>query len=318
MKHLSPRELAGLVVIGVALLSLTTWIVVNGAAYGQKDTQVATREPGDRFLSAPRPLEEEALKDVDFALLSQAAYQEKPGAKTGDQECDAEQALAKLGWTRWQGFPNDELSSKIAKSHLRIGVWQNDRRGIVAVGFGGTVFQDKADWRANFRWFLPFRNDEYTELVKEAGPAFVAEFTARQKTGTMSAIKQVVSTGHSLGGGLAQQFAYALPINNSVPRVTAVYAFDPSPVTGYYSVEPHIRCANSSGLYIDRIYERGEILATLRALTNAVYKPSSANPTIRQVRYNLFHSNPISGHSIADLACKLYRVTTRNQENAVK
>jgi hypothetical protein len=47
-------------------------------------------------------------------------------------------------------------------------------------------------------------------------------------------------------------------------------------------VEKDIRDYNKENLKIDRIYERGEILAILRAFTNFVYKPSAINPSIRQ------------------------------------
>jgi hypothetical protein len=77
-----------------------------------------------------------------------------------------------------------------------------------------------------------------------------------------------------------------------------VYAFDPSPVTGYFSVNYKLRRANRTGLLIDRIYERGEILAYVRSITNFVHVPSAKNAAIRQIRYNLFYSvNPFKGHS---------------------
>jgi hypothetical protein len=66
------------------------------------------------------------------------------------------------------------------------------------------------------------------------------------------------------GRWLAQQFAYSLPPDPDVPRLTRVFAFDPSPVTGFYSVPENTRNRNSQGLAIDRIYERGEILALLQ------------------------------------------------------
>ena len=117
---------------------------------------------------------------------------------------------------------------------------------------------------------------------------------------------QIFSTGHSLGGGLAQQFAYSLPPNPAVPRLTKVFAFDPSPVTGFYSVPERLRTDDSKGLLIDRIYERGEFLAYFRSLTNFFYKPTAVNPKIRQIRYNLWKTlNPFAGHSIAEFALKL-------------
>jgi pimeloyl-ACP methyl ester carboxylesterase len=150
--------------------------------------------------------------------------------------------------------------------------------------------------------------DEYTEIVKVFGPAFVTEFSRRAKEPGGSYLRDatIYSTGHSLGGGLAQQFAYSLPTGPGMQRVAQVYAFDPSPVTGFYSVDSRTRDINKNGLLIDRIYERGEILAIARSLTSSIYPPSAKNPSVRAVRYSLFYpANPISGHSMAELACKL-------------
>jgi hypothetical protein len=53
---------------------------------------------------------------------------------------------------------------------------------------------------------------------------------------------------------------------------------------------------------IDRIYERGEILALLRSITSVFWKPTARNATIRGVRYALFHAwNGVAAHSIGDL-----------------
>jgi pimeloyl-ACP methyl ester carboxylesterase len=177
----------------------------------------------------------------------------------------------------------------------------------VAVAFGGTVFKSGKDWKSNLRWFIPHHNDEYTQIVNEFGPAFVKEVVRREQEPEWAFLSnaKIYATGHSLGGGLAQQFAYSLPLDSRVPRVSKVFAFDPSPVTGFYSLPENTRNENSNGLEIDRIYERGEILALLRSLENFVYPASAINPKIRQVRYNLFSRRPISGHSMTDLACKL-------------
>jgi hypothetical protein len=87
-----------------------------------------------------------------------------------------------------------------------------------------------------------------------------------------------------------------------------VYAFDPSPVTGFFSVKKHLRDYDATKLAIDRIYERYGILAYVRSITNYFVPPSAENPTIRQLRYMLFPThNPISGHSIAEFASKLYQ-----------
>jgi hypothetical protein len=287
--------------------------LINGPAFKQRSDQVAIREPGKRFLGPPQPVAEEARKDLDFALLSQAAYQRKPDTESikADNYLDPDATLADLGWRRWENFPNDGLQKTIAISNLRVEVWENRTSSSIAVTFGGTVFTNLKDWKSNVRWFLPDRNDEYTDIVKTLAPAFANEFLTRKgQDPSFYSFACIFSTGHSLGGGLAQQFAYSLPIEKNV-RVTKVFAFDPSPVTGFYSVPESIRNNNSIGLSIDRIYERGEILAILRSLVNFFYPPSAENPTIRQVRYNLFSRAPIAGHSISKLAFKLKAVSLR-------
>ena len=114
------------------------------------------------------------------------------------------------------------------------------------------------------------------------------------------------------------------PLAERVPRISRIYAFDPSPVTGYYSVDVNTRTVNEhgmnepEGLWIDRILEKGEILSYLRAALTLVYFPSAADPAIEGVRFDLFPSlNPIESHSIDELACKLFEAATSTGRPAV-
>lgn len=279
----------------------------------QKPGQVAVRAIGDRFLSLSEHARTEAEKHWECAWLSVAAYGRTKPMRNRQAACEcpissvADTELHAAAWTRWKGFPDDELLSAIDSSHLRVEVWEKVKGDSVriAVAFGGTVFTSLPDWRSNLRWLLPKPDDEYTEIVNRLAPAFADELCRRIKDGRIpdAANVRVISTGHSLGGGLAQQFAYSLQEPPNLPRVTEVYAFDPSPVTGYYSVPAAQREHNSLGLAIDRIYERGEILALLRSLTSVFVRPSAENPSVRGARYMLFASvNPIAEHSMVKLA----------------
>jgi hypothetical protein len=306
MHKLSGLQLLGLSAIGVVAVSAILRVLIS-PAFRQQDNEVVIREPGERLLGRPQPLADEARKDVDFAFLSQAAYQRTANSKIEKTDCylNPDETLESSGWKRWTDFPDTTVLAKIEKSHLRVEVWENAQRDEVALAFGGTVFTNKADWRANLRWFMPTKQDEYTQIVEVLGPSFINEFLEREARGELRNTTKLFATGHSLGGGLAQEFAYSLPLNPSVPRVTQVYAFDPSPVTGYFSVDKGTRDINTKTLCIDRIYERGEILAILRSFTNFILPPSATNPVIRQIRYKLFSRAPITGHSISLLACKL-------------
>ena len=307
--HLGPLPLY--LGLGLLLMILGTYLRVrNSPAYNQKPDEIVERAPGARLLGAPEKALPEAKVDLDFALLSQAAYDKTPHGLNNPKPNvrSAETDLVARGWSLWPPFgENSGLPQKLQSAHLRVQVWVNPSSNAVAVTFGGTVVGNGKDWISNLRWFIPFHEDEYTETVHLFNPAFADEFVRIRTKMLEPESVTLYSTGHSLGGGLAQQFAYSLPVRPDVPRVGKVYAFDPSPVTGYFSVKSEIRRANRTGLLIDRIYERGEILAYVRSIVNFVRTPSAKNPEICQIRYNLFHTvNPFKGHSISELAALLW------------
>lgn len=287
--------------------SLPAWPILR--ALKQSATEVTVRDPGSRLLSAPRAIAPYAAEHWQFAWLADAAYGKTPAGEQAkaltdsSMHDDPESALKDAGWIKWVEFPDRHLHAIIDAAHLRVEIWEKQNPPMIAVAFGGTIWRNRMDWRANLRWFLPKTSDEYSTVVKTFAPAFVAVLAAYLASGHSLPNPTLYSTGHSLGGGLAQQFAYCLEPHGAVPRVHKVYAFDPSPVTGFWSVEQRIRDANRHGLLIDRIYERGEVLAVVRSVMSVLWRPSERNPTIRGVRYSLFRTcNPIAGHSMARMA----------------
>jgi hypothetical protein len=294
----------------LAILNLV-FFLTNKEAYRQEPDKIAVRPPGSRHLS--RQLEDarpRAIQHLEFAWISQAAY-EKAITDRGptDSTCpDPVESLQEAGWQLWKDFPEPKIHKKFEESHLRLEVWTNPEKRALAVGCGGTVFKSGKDWKSNLRWFTFKHNDEYTDIVETFAPA-LAERLDKMKYKPEWAFlhnSTFYATGHSLGGGLAQQLAYAQRSVKDLPRITTVYAFDPSPVTGFYTVDENLREQNKQGLTIERVYERGEILAVLRSFTSFVYKPSTENPVTKQVRYSLFRRvNPITGHSMSQLACKI-------------
>jgi hypothetical protein len=281
--------------------------VTGRKAFWQSPQEVFIREPGHRLLEGPQPVSAEAKKHWQFAWLSVAAYRRAPNSTAPGEADIADAALQKAGWVQWRDFPDAGLAARIRRSHLRVEVWENKSAKSVAVTFGGTVADNWRDWIANLRWIIPFHNDEYTKVVKDFCPAFVCALLKRISVSEDQNLDSFIlySTGHSLGGGLAQQFAYALPVpvNARIPRVSHVFAFDPSPVTGFYSVSKLTRDENKTGLKIDRIYQRGEALAPLRSLTSLFVPPSRRDPEIIGVRYNLFYSIVlIAAHNMRKLA----------------
>ncbi|GAB7546248.1 lipase family protein [Cupriavidus sp. 8B] len=320
---MSQTSIAAYLTTGVLSLLLQSC-----ASFRQTPEEVLSREPGERFLGHATPVVQEAKFHWEYAWLSEAAYAKSvesinqgatsaSAAKAGTAEQQAagcqntEDALDAAGWEPWKNFPSQETRGRYDDSHLRVEVWEKRKTPdgpIVAVAFGGTVATSGKDWKSNLRWFIPKHDDEYTELVKDFVPEFSKELSRRLGDPAYEYLKRVkvVATGHSLGGGLAQQFAYAWPDTVSTVKVAEVYAFDPSPVTGYYSVPVKTREENSKGLKIVRIYERGEILASVRSFTSFIYPPSVMDPAVREVRYSFFYSpNSIVSHSMGKLACSL-------------
>jgi pimeloyl-ACP methyl ester carboxylesterase len=201
-------------------------------------------------------------------------------------------------WALSNDFITAGLRAKAASVGLYLEVWRRSGpHDLIAVVFKGTQFFSLRDWKSNVRWFwrliprfVPKYHDQYTVICDE----FCAEFAAWVTTACDSQVR-LIAAGHSLGGGLAQQFAYALPplkaSDGGEIRICAVYAFDPSPVTGWYSVNSETRERNARGLKTDRIFEHGEILAYFRLLLSYVMPPSGRDPAIREIRVNFDPDN---------------------------
>ena len=275
----------------------------------QLEHEVLVREPGKRQYSNPVHVSVVAEERERWLLaaLSEDVYlrdwKPDPGLVT---------PLASLAeWHLCNDFISEGLRLAAFAQGLYLEVWRRQiPTEMVVVSFKGTNFLSRRDWRSNLRWFLrhlPWFRDQYTLLCNEFGAEF-ADWAAR----TCGANTRLCATGHSLGGGLAQQFAYALPLirtrDHGELRVSYVCAFDPSPVTGWSSVEKDTRSRNAKGLEIDRLFEHGEILAYLRLILSYALPPSAANPSIREIRVN-FDRRPwaILNHMMDTLARGLAR-----------
>ena len=294
----------------------------------QSDTEVLVRDPAKNTYNAPEQAAKYATLHWEYAAMSSAAYG-KARLKAG-QVADAQPEVQSTtgprlpGWMRWLDFPSDELLKKLGSSGLYVDVWEREAQPReIAVVFEGTNFTSLPDWGANLRWFLRFLpsfEDQYTIAADEVAREFYERLSTRPEryvirigsaellSGDGAPIK-LVSTGHSLGGGLAQHFAYAFqqPYASGGPKISEVFAFDASPVTGWSVVPRGIRSYNAHNLRINRVFEHGEVLAYLRLITSRLSRYTE-HPSVWEYRYNFDRSwNLIKNHSIGMLADGLAR-----------
>jgi hypothetical protein len=279
-----------------------------------------------------------AEKVRPYAAMSELAYQGvppnlKPAAELklaqNNEVRHVRQVILReeLKLAGWQLLNHcDDTTTNENSEGLHFYIWKNQSlpQPRLVVAFRGTESWDWSDWRSNFRWLLPFfrSNDQYNQARK-----LVFEYL---QTNTLASDTNlmIITTGHSLGAGLAQAIFYTSYAPDAQP-VTQCYAFDPSPVTGALQLGTFaqrsvaraarnqmqaamagdkVKGESSIAHYnfgIARVYERGEILAIARYAT-AQFFPLF--PVVSEVRFNFEHSGGLVGqHSMSNLAWSLYK-----------
>ncbi|NEP51471.1 MAG: DUF2974 domain-containing protein [Moorea sp. SIO3C2] len=151
------------------------------------------------------------------------------------------------------------------------------------------------DWWTNFRWitrFVPRTWDQYSQVIEYTSHV-VAQILKLSPKAT------IISAGHSLGGGLATAASYCSP------HIETVYAFNSSPVTGYFSVDRQTRKRSREDLIIFRVYEKGEILAYARGVMQVIWPLSKKDPKVIRIECDFTAGNFVQKHSMTALAQSL-------------
>ncbi|WP_161495354.1 lipase family protein [Bradyrhizobium sacchari] len=214
-----------------------------------------------------------------------------------DEACKA--AYARRGWN----FGSGPTYQVWARTRAAAGRSCSE----VSIAFRGTVGLSGGDWFSNFSRFGSPYDDYYQQLQRNVD-------TIMKQIQNLDCYKraarkpQIVSTGHSLGAGLAQ--FVALATKSGGPRIAKVLAFDPSPVTGAHLVNKALLAENVQRLVIDRVYETGEVLSYARAAVQEYPQARSrCNPQVRTVEVKAARGSAIGLHGIELLATNLADLT---------
>ena len=283
-------ELAVLLVI----LQGCTHLAVDdcgGKVLGENEPRIRS----SRFRMFLADLPAASNRFAPYAAMSTLAYAEDTNCGTTEPKMTAEERtnlethLSAKGWqevkdVEWVPPCEDELG-------LFFRVWklESDTKHVV-IAFRGTW--GYKDWLyGNLHWFtrlLPME-DQFSRARTAAQRVF-DRFPDDPRRAT-----RFYTTGHSLGGGLAQHILYSYP-----KRVTQAVVFDPSSVTAFAdqsSADQVSACeCDSKDLNgeprILRVYDAGEILANLRIFHKIFFDPERH---IQEVRFPNAASHSMKG-----------------------
>lgn len=298
----------GLVTMGFALAILFNSCGTTGT--------MLDRDDGNRRLVAY------SRACAPFAAMSELTYtvpeekRERIGARAKLAKYLADEGWEKMTDERFQP------TQRAKDCGLYYDIWQNETYNptVISIAVRGTELTTLGDWHSNLWWATRFTSggeNQYDILPDPSELGRLMSHYAEQQRDPNAKRVVFISTGHSLGGGLAQTVRYAYP-----DQVLQTYAFDSSPVTAFSSPlgmkETHsteeIRQHRQSlrellplqGFPAQRTlrcYEKGEILAFKRSFLKTFYP---IDDLILEARFN-FNSAAglVRNHAMAQFALGL-------------
>ena len=211
-------------------------------------------------------------------------------------------------WSRWR----PDTGGKVSVCFSREGLFYDtfvftDKHGDIVeavIAFRGTenrMGETLKDWMANISAFFGFEPAQY-ELARGLVPSLVAALCDASPGVRISA------TGHSLGGGLAQQAGFLSRY------VSEVVTFNTSPVTNWTHLRLNKLVDNKYPI-IYRLYHGGEALEKVRFITSNVTDAQYGRHDIG-VQYE--PRSDFSGHSMEIITCAFAKlIASRDSKQEV-
>jgi pimeloyl-ACP methyl ester carboxylesterase len=287
--------LVGAILVLAALFSCTNLKVrdCGGKVLGRDEPRI--RSSHFRMLLADLPSVSRRL--LPFASMSALAYAEDAECGSGEPKlspADRAKLESVLSGSGWREVKEVEWSPPCEDQFgLFARVWELKTEGgrQVVVAFRGTWGAE--DFRyGNLHWMTRFsrRGDQYS-----AARALMQRVLAHFSQTLPHIPTRYYTTGHSLGGGLAQHVLYSYPED-----VAQAFVFDPSSVTGFVDQAPAsqvsaCRCRAdlpAGEVRIYRAYDSYEILSNLRIFHKLILPPERH---IQEIRFPHAHSHSMKG-----------------------
>ena len=193
-------------------------------------------------------------------------------------------------------------------------VWKSEKDELFFIAFKGTSPTSLIDWQANLHWFMKRIGTDQYEYVEKNLDELIAK-----DIGEIPEKYKIYTTGHSLGGGLAQHALY------KSKKITEAFVFNSSGVTGWsdFKIEQlkgkefledrqhkkGTKCVSGTACNttIYRVHETGEVLEFFRLFMKGTYlfnPEPNRHPYVKeyQVNFDKEKMKGVTQHSIESLA----------------